>query len=51
MKLNRYQLYDLFKEAYKKLDKKFIDDYITSVYQDQSASRVFRQAVVAPRAI
>ena len=38
MKLNREQMYDLYKQVYEKLERKemFIDDYITSVHQKLS---------------
>ena len=39
MKLNREQMYDLYKQVYEKLEhkEKFIEDYITSVHQKLSS--------------
>ena len=39
MKLNREQMYDLYKQVYEKLEQteKFIEDYITSVHQKLSS--------------
>ena len=39
MKLNREQMYDLYKQVYEKLEQKekFIEDYITSLHQKLSS--------------